>query len=79
MSRSHREREEVFAVIRFDAAMGEPEKQVTVKEIVRDERVAAAEVARLNQLNAAKGCRYFWQPTRLFPAGVSAGSSNGES
>jgi hypothetical protein len=66
MSRKHRHRDEVYAVIRFDPDLGEPEHQVTVKEVVRTREAAEAEVARLNRLNAAKGCRYFWQQTRLF-------------
>ena len=46
---------------------------VTVKEVVRSQEVAEAEVARLNALNEGKGVRYFWQTTRLFPEGRSAG------
>jgi hypothetical protein len=39
--------------------------RVTVKKIVWSEEEALAEVARLNQLNAEKGCEYFYQVTRL--------------
>jgi hypothetical protein len=31
-------------------------------------------VARLNSLNDDKGVRYWWQTTRLFPEGRSAGT-----
>ena len=79
MSRTHRAHNEVFAVIRFDPDMGAPEYQVTVKEIVSSAELAAAEVSRLNAVNADKGCQYFWQPTRLFPPGMSAGTLESES
>jgi hypothetical protein len=47
---------------------------VTIKEIVLSESEARAEVERLNALNAAKGCRYYWQQTRLFSDGGSFGA-----
>jgi hypothetical protein len=71
-----RDRQQVFAVVRFDPEMGEPENQVTVKEIVVSQEIADAEVARLNRLNADKGCVYFSQITRYFPDGSSAGSQH---
>lgn len=77
MSRNPPEREQVYAVVRIDEFLGDEtpmERNVTVKEIVRDLAIAEAEVARLNQLNADKNCRYFWQTTRLFEAGESFGT-----
>jgi hypothetical protein len=47
---------------------------VTVKEIVRTQELAEAEVRRLNALNEGSGSGYWWQYTRLFPDGQSAGS-----
>jgi hypothetical protein len=47
---------------------------VTVKEVVASAEEAHREVARLNTLNAGKGCRYFWQATRVFLDGGSHGS-----
>ncbi|HYV36749.1 MAG TPA: hypothetical protein VE988_13665 [Gemmataceae bacterium] len=47
---------------------------VTVKEVVASAEEARREVARLNALNAGKGCRYFWQATRVFLDGGSHGS-----
>ena len=47
---------------------------VTVKQIVMTAQEARDEVIRLNQLNASKGCRYFWQATHLFLNGGSHGS-----
>jgi hypothetical protein len=69
---------QVYAVIRFDPDMASLEQQVTVKEIVTSLAVAEAEVARLNGLNADKGCRYVWQATRLFAPGVSAGNDTSD-
>jgi len=45
--------------------------EITIKEIVLSEDEARAEVERLNALNAPKGCRYYWQQTRLFTTGGS--------
>jgi hypothetical protein len=75
VSRRHKPREEVFAVIRVDSASDSPENQITVKEIVRSRELAEAEVSRLTRLNASKGCLYFWQTTRLFGPGEAAGST----
>jgi hypothetical protein len=47
---------------------------VTVKEVVRSQDLAEVEVTRLNALNEGKGVRYWWQTTRLFPEGESAGA-----
>ena len=76
MSRTHKERQEVFAILRWDGfhtSATSPEVLVTVKEIVRSQELAEAEVARLNALNEGRNVRYWWQPTRLFPEGRSAG------
>ena len=47
---------------------------VTVKQIVMTSQEARDEVIRLNQLNASKGCKYFWQATHLFLNGGSHGN-----
>ena len=65
MSRHHRPRSQFFAIARFDAGMAEPEPQFTVVQVPRTKNEARAEVNRLVALNAAKGNRLFWQPTRL--------------
>ena len=65
---------QVYAVIRVDADGERVEDQVTVKEIVSSLELAEAEVAHLTEINAANGCRYFWQATRLFAPGTSAGT-----
>ena len=36
-----------------------------MKRVMWTEDEAAAEVERLNRLNATKNCRYFWQYTRI--------------
>lgn len=65
--------EHVFAIVRFDRFL-EQENSFTVKEIVRTQEDAESEVKRLNEVNADKDCTYFWQTTRLFPPGTSAGN-----
>lgn len=57
-----------YAIIRVDEFQGEEitsENRITVKRVVWSEEVAQAEVERLNSLNQHKGCRYFWQHTRV--------------
>ena len=41
------------------------EDKVTVKRVVWNLDEARAEVERLNRINQDKGCRYFWQYTRV--------------
>lgn len=60
---------QVFAVVRVDLDAASAENAFTVKEVLPTEDEAAAEVERLNALNAVKGTRYFWQATRYFPKG----------
>ena len=59
---------QVYAILRFDE-FSDPsvavENRVTVVEIVEGDETARTEVQRLNELNAAKGCRYYLQATRL--------------
>jgi hypothetical protein len=57
----HKENEGVYAILRFDGFQGEnapPEVTITVKEVVQDQAIAEAEVARLNALNGDKNVRY---------------------
>jgi hypothetical protein len=68
----------IYVVIRLDDGLTVGERAVTVQEAVYDEEMAAAEVQRLNLLNADRGVRYFHQATRLFPPGSSAGSPPAE-
>ena len=65
-----------YAVVRLDT-YDEPTEaspsnisvsvDVTVKKVLWSQEEAEAEVERLNQLNSDKGCRYFWQYTRVAP------------
>jgi hypothetical protein len=76
MSRKHKPRQEVYAVVRVDQFHSPDtpwEHRITVKEVVTDAGLAQAEVDRLNALNKDKGCVYFKQMTRLFAEGESAG------
>jgi hypothetical protein len=76
VSRKHKKRDQVWAVVRFDEGVADPYSAFTVKEVLRSEDSAEAEVKRLNQLNSEKGCRYWATPTRLFPDGSTAGPSD---
>lgn len=70
MSRSHKQRDEVYAILRFDGFLSPNtciEYLVTVKEVLFDQKIAEAEVVRLNALNEGMGCLYWCQVTRLFP------------
>ena len=70
MTRKHKSREEVYAILRsddFHSPDTPVELRVTVKEVVRNEDVAAAEIRRLNAENADKGAHYWYQVTRFFP------------
>ena len=63
-----REVEPGYAIVRIDEFQSDdvsPEHKITVKRIVWSQEVAEAEVERLNSLNQEKGCRYFWQYTRV--------------
>ena len=75
----YKERKEVYAILRYDGFLSDispPEQCVTIKEVVRSRDLAEAEVSRLNAINAEKNVRYWWQMTRLFPAGTSAGTDS---
>ena len=54
-----------FAILRIDLDYEDDEDRVSVKRVVWDQGLAEAEVQRLNELNAGKSCRYFWQYTRV--------------
>ena len=63
-----RKKHQVFAVLRVDDFQGADtpvETKVTVKQVVSTQQIAEREVERLRRLNAEKGCRYWWQATRL--------------
>jgi hypothetical protein len=54
-----------FAILRIDLDYEAHEDRLTVRRVVWDQALAEAEVQRLNDLNAGKDCRYFWQYTRV--------------
>jgi hypothetical protein len=57
-----------FAIVRVDGNIDnreEPSNLIVVKKVVWSEEAAESEVARLNRLNADKGCVYFWTITRV--------------
>lgn len=48
--------------------------EITIKAVMRSLDQAESEVARLNALNSEKGCRYYWQTSRLLLDERSPGS-----
>lgn len=48
---------------------------ITIKEVVQTSDEARQEVIRLNNLNAGKRCKYYWQATHVFLNGGSHGKS----
>ena len=74
MSKTHKPREEAYAIVRIDldSDVDLPER-ITVKEVVSSEEIAQREADRLNHINAGKGCLYFSTHTRVFPPGQCAG------
>jgi hypothetical protein len=90
MARTRTEALDAFAIVRVEPfhdhrpadflepgsgpEIGVGQFSVTVKEVVLDRAEAEREVERLNRLNETKGCRYFFQMTRLFADGGSFGS-----
>ena len=67
----------VYAVVRIDENLSETlENCITIKEIVWTIEEAESEVARLNELNRSKGCRYFWQHTRMIDAEAESESDD---
>ena len=81
MSRTHKTREQAYAIVRVDIplSVSEVTQAVTVKEVVSSRQLADQEVERLSLLNSDKGCLYFATPTRVFRSGTSAGPSEPES
>jgi len=73
VNRHHKERDEVWAVVRYDEFQSDPEVAFTIKEIVRSRELADMEAARLNELNSEKQCRYWVLMGRLFPEDSAAG------
>jgi len=67
--------EHVYAIVRIDLPGGNAASPpsnwrniVTVKGILYSLEAAKAETDRLNALNSALGCVYFWQATRVLRA-----------
>lgn len=62
----------VYAILRIELGLVDPEQAVAVKEIVPTLEDAEVEVDRLNQVNANKRCKYVLRATRFFPSGRQA-------
>jgi hypothetical protein len=79
MSRNHKDREGAY-VLRFDgfhSPQSPPDVTVTVKEVVRTQEIAEAEVNRLNALHVDGRVKYWGQYIRLYPEGQSAELDSG--
>lgn len=76
MGHDYKERETVWAVVRYDSYQADAIDAFTVKEIVHDRAAADAEPARLNALNSGKNCHYWVVMGRLYPRGTSAGPAD---
>ena len=80
MSSSHKEREDVYVILRADLFQGKDtplENLITAKEVVRSEELARQEVDRLNAGHSDGQVHYWYRHSRLFPPGRSAGSVDG--
>jgi hypothetical protein len=62
----------VYAVVRLELDVTDPDLAVAVTEVVPTLEEARAEVERLNLLNRDKNCRYMFRATRYFPGGRRA-------
>jgi hypothetical protein len=74
--KSNKKYSHLFAIVRYETDLDSAspiELRVTVKKVVTDPDYAAAEVARLNELNQGKGSYYFFQITRLEEVPVEVG------
>jgi hypothetical protein len=54
----------VYAVLRLELNVADPDLAVAIKEIVPSLQEAEAEVERLNRINADRNCRYILRATR---------------
>lgn len=58
MNRPHSRYKQVYAIVRWDPEMPEPEHQVAVPKVYPTEEAAEIEADRLNTVNAGKGVQY---------------------
>jgi len=66
----------VYAVLRLELNVADPDLAVAIKEIVPSLQEAEAEVERLNRINADKNCRYILRATRYYPDGRRSQADN---
>lgn len=67
LDEAHSRYPHVYAVVRWDDGLGEPEDHVSITKVFWSKTRADAEAHRLRELNSSKGCRYFVVLTRLVP------------
>jgi hypothetical protein len=56
---------QAYAILRADSGKTRIEDAVTVVKILTDQESVAVETHRLNEINREKGCKYWWQATRI--------------
>ena len=69
MSSAHKEREDVYVILRADLFHGPDtrlEDLITAKEVVRSQEIAQLEVDRLNAVHADKQVRYWYAHSGSF-------------
>ncbi len=64
----------LYVVVRVDRPVEDLDPdvlraEITLVEAFPDQAEAVREVERLSELNASKGCVYFWTATRFYPEG----------
>lgn len=82
LSQNPKQRKQVYAIIRADLSCSfvtPIDNIVTVTRIVDDIKEAEKEVTRLSNLKSEKGCKYWWQTTRLYSSDLSTNPDQGES
>lgn len=67
INQPHSKYRHVYAVVRIDVPIYEaqPESSFSVVKVFSSEEGAEKETARLNKINADKGCKYFTFITRI--------------
>jgi hypothetical protein len=63
----HSKHPHVYPIVRIDTPLdpNNPESKIMVVKVLTSQVAVEAEVSRLNQTNADKGCTYFYCTSRL--------------
>jgi hypothetical protein len=69
--RPHSQYEHVYVIVRVDLPVvddASPENSIAVVKVLSSKEAADREVARLNEVNGGKGCKYVNFVSRLIPS-----------